>query len=96
MNPDAKTIKEYVKVLREEKEIAKRQVKLSYKGQHYESPQNSDLRLAAISFALDAVESILENDKRNVARGEEKLAETKNAINNAINRGIADRSFFKK
>lgn len=41
-------------------------------------------------------EDFVLNDKRNVARGEEKLAETKNAINNAINRGIADRSFFKK
>lgn len=72
MKEDAKTLKEYIKVLREEKEIAKRQVKLSYKGQHYESPQNSDLRLAAISFALNAVEFILENDKRNVQRGQEK------------------------
>lgn len=72
MKPDTKTLKEYIKVLKEEKEIAKMQVKLSYKGQHYESPQNSDLRLAAISFALNAVQSILENDKRNVARGEEK------------------------
>ena len=69
MKPDTKTLKEYIKVLKEEKEIAKMQVKLSYKGQHYESPQNSDLRLAAISFALNAVQSILENDKQ---RGEEK------------------------
>lgn len=45
---------------------------------------------------IQVVTDFVLNDKRNVQRGEEKLAETKKAINNAINRGISDRSFFNK